>query len=329
MHFKTKTGTLADSGCVTAMTISDAGNVGIGTVTPEAALEIARDGAKAQLNLSAYDDSNSYYPKIVMRKADGTEADPDLVHDNDILGVINFEGGDNDADDVYLPGAQIIARVNGTPADNAMPCDLEFWTNTGSTGCTQNMTILESGNVGIGDDSPDYKLDVEIADGNNNIFVANFENLDTSDPEGIRIKFAADFTSASITDDRAILYSDSNSDNFIVYSDGGVHADEADHVSDIRLKENIVDATPKLDDINKLKVRNFNFKPKDSVEAKRIGFIADEVETVFPGIIKKRAIKKFGVDYTDLKSIRYEPIVAMLVKAIQELSAKVTALENA
>ena len=39
--------------------------------------------------------------------------------------------------------------------------------------------------------------------------------------------------------------------------------------------------------------------------------------------------KAFGEDYTDLQRIMDSALVPILVKAIQELSAKVTALESA
>jgi len=202
---------------------------------------------------------------------------------------------------------------------------LNFYTQAG-----ERMRILADGNVGIGTTSPGKPLSVVVPDGVDNQMVASFTNADADNPEGILILFSGgNFTDAAIQDDRFILCQDNDSDNFAVYSDGGVLYDEVDTHSDVRLKENIVDATPKLDDINKLKVRNFNFKHKTDPDAcRRIGFIADEVEEVFPKIIKKRAIKKFGVEYTDLKHIRYEPIIAILVKAVQELSAKVEALEN-
>ena len=45
-------------------------------------------------------------------------------------------------------------------------------------------------------------------------------------------------------------------------------------------------------------------------------------------LILQRKEKKFGIDYDDFKTIRGSALVPILVKAVQELSAKVTALEN-
>ena len=108
-------------------------------------------------------------------------------------------------------------------------------------------------------------------------------------------------------------------------------------LSDIKLKENIVDASSKLDDLMKLKVRNFNFKPitdKDGnvvnqPEIKQIGFIAQEVEQVFPSLIQEAIDKdaKGNNLETTTKTIKSSVLVPMLVKAIQELKAEVEALK--
>lgn len=98
----------------------------------------------------------------------------------------------------------------------------------------------------------------------------------------------------------------------------------------MKLKENVVDGTSKLDDINKLKVRNFNYKTSPSV--KRLGFIAQELETVFPSLVKEHIIKEAdsekGTAEEKTKGIQQQAFIPILVKAIQELSAKVTALES-
>jgi hypothetical protein len=97
--------------------------------------------------------------------------------------------------------------------------------------------------------------------------------------------------------------------------------------SDERLKENIIDATPKLEGIKQLKVKNFNFIGN---ELKQIGLIAQEVEQIFPGLVEET--KDPSSDGTEgaiaYKSIKYSVLVPMLIKAIQELEARVATLEG-
>ena len=63
------------------------------------------------------------------------------------------------------------------------------------------------------------------------------------------------------------------------------------NVSDARQKSNIVDATPKLEDVLRLMVRNFN--TESSPDLKQIGFIAQEVQDIFPGLVTE--IPKYGM----------------------------------
>jgi hypothetical protein len=46
-----------------------------------------------------------------------------VLQDNDVIGEIKFSGSDGDS---YATGAQIFARVRGTPGDGDMPCELVF-----------------------------------------------------------------------------------------------------------------------------------------------------------------------------------------------------------
>jgi hypothetical protein len=98
-------------------------------------------------------------------------------------------------------------------------------------------------------------------------------------------------------------------------------------LSDVKLKENIVDATPKLDKILQLQVRNFNLKSEPDL--KQIGFIAQEFEKVFPSMVDEtqdRAENGSMLD-TYTKSIKTSVLVPILVKAIQELKAEVDSLK--
>lgn len=95
-------------------------------------------------------------------------------------------------------------------------------------------------------------------------------------------------------------------------------------ISDVRLKENIVDATPKLDAINQLRVVNFNLK--DEPEVKQIGFIAQEIEQVFPSLVENGEEDGKGGYY---KAVKTTVLIPMLVKAIQELKAEFDAYKAA
>jgi hypothetical protein len=92
-------------------------------------------------------------------------------------------------------------------------------------------------------------------------------------------------------------------------------------LSDIKLKENIVDATPKLADIMRLQVRNFNLK--SDPDHKQIGFVAQEIEQVFPSIIEEISDldENRNLKGTTTKGVKTSILVPMLVKAIQELKA--------
>ena len=106
-------------------------------------------------------------------------------------------------------------------------------------------------------------------------------------------------------------------------------------ISDIKLKENIVDATPKLAGLMQVKVRNYNLIGDT---AKRLGVVAQELETVFPSMIDESPDRDAeGNDLgTTTKAVKYSVFVPMLIKAIQEqqalittLTARITALEGA
>jgi hypothetical protein len=94
--------------------------------------------------------------------------------------------------------------------------------------------------------------------------------------------------------------------------------------SDERLKENIVDATPKLADLMQVQVRNFNYK--DQPGEKQIGVIAQELESIFPGLVHEvpNALPELA-DEPTVKSVKYSVFVPMLIKAIQELKAELDA----
>jgi len=165
-----------------------------------------------------------------------------------------------------------------------------------------------------------------------------------SNPHGLIVYYAA--ASPDSTASYPFYFTDSTAARFYVNSAGNIWT--SDHgmiTSDETLKENIVDATPKLADIMKLKVRNFNWKKsyKPNTPEKMLGFIAQEFEEVFPSLIKQsdiapRTSAKDDEDHVPnmKKSVVTGALIPALVKAMQEqqtlieeLQAEVKALKEA
>jgi hypothetical protein len=90
-------------------------------------------------------------------------------------------------------------------------------------------------------------------------------------------------------------------------------------LSDISLKENIIDVTPKLNDLLQVKIRQYNFKSDES-KSKQIGVIAQEVEQIFPKIVDS--------DKDGILSVKYTVFIPMLIKAIQEQQEIIVNLKN-
>ena len=98
-------------------------------------------------------------------------------------------------------------------------------------------------------------------------------------------------------------------------------------ISDQRLKENVRDLDAGLDTILALKPRRFDWKEGKGKDVKDdMGFIAQEVEEVLPALIGDWKAGKGEPD--DLKSVKAGDLIPVLVKAIQELTARVAQLEG-
>jgi len=142
-----------------------------------------------------------------------------------------------------------------------------------------------------------------------------------SQENGLDIIFTA--ASPNNATSKFIVCEDTSAFRFIVYSNGNVANTNNSYgsISDIKLKENIIDASPKLNDLLKVKVRNYNLIGE---EAKQIGVIAQELEEIFPAMVDESIDKdKDGNDLgTTTKSVKYSVFVPMLIKAIQELKSE-------
>lgn len=151
-------------------------------------------------------------------------------------------------------------------------------------------------------------------------------------------------SNASFTGAAFIVYADRNTTNntfkgmayynvgagaykFIVQDSGNVQNVNNSYgaISDIKLKENITDATPKLAQLNQVRVVNYNLIGDTN---KQIGVVAQELEQIFPSMIDEEIDRDAeGNDLgTTTKSVKYSVFVPMLIKAIQEQQALITTL---
>lgn len=93
-------------------------------------------------------------------------------------------------------------------------------------------------------------------------------------------------------------------------------------VSDIRLKENVKNSeTDALETVNRMKVRQFDWKERMGGWHQNIGFVADELEEIDPNLALGGGYDENGE--MDVKQINSPYLLNYAIKAIQELSAKV------
>lgn len=98
-------------------------------------------------------------------------------------------------------------------------------------------------------------------------------------------------------------------------------------VSDIRLKENIeASETDALETVNRMKVRQFDWKERMGGWHQDIGFVADELEEIDPNLALGGGYDENGE--MDIKQINSPYLLNYAIKAIQELSAKVDEQEK-
>jgi len=286
-----------------AMTLDASGNLGIGTTTPNASYRLDIAGN------SGIRVSGGTVGSVAIRSASGYS---NFVNFNESTvadrGVIGFGAG----------SGSMQFRVNGA-------YDL-------TTG-TRAMDIDSSGNLLVGATSLLSSERLLVQKSNANAYVVAFNN--SNNASGDQSIYSRLGTNANNTSSYHFIANIGNTtDKLYIFGNGNVVNSNNSYgtLSDIKLKENIVDTTAKLADVMQLKVRNFNLKTEPN--NKQIGFIAQELETIFPALIDNTASPNDKDNV--IKSIKTSVLIPILVKAIQEqqalittLTARITALEGA
>jgi len=258
--------------------------------------------------------------------------------------------------------ALVLGSWNGSAAENKWEIGnntsgkLEFSHSLAADGSTGTKVVIDaSGNVGIGKTAPSALLHVNDATlattesalikitGTGNsveneaaIGVIYEDSSDTNAPTAfIRLDASDGAAAYYFQGDDGKLYVTTNP--LLIGIDGSATI-VAGEDSDERLKDIDTNAFPYgLLEVNKLSPIKYTYK-NDKKKISHIGFGAQTTQPIIPesvtitGECPDGYDKETGEPNSDRKNkmgMQYVEIIPVLVKAVQELSAKVTALENA
>jgi hypothetical protein len=283
----------------TAVTVDASQNVGIGTASPLAGDKLTISGGYGTF----------------LSGASGTEASLSVGRTTTDLTLGVAAAAAN-----YFSGS-----VAGDAAIAFGSGNLLFGSGNINTAGTERMRITSTGNVGIGNDNP-----------------TGFNNAFTAITTGSYLPLFVGHLNTSATGPGIIVAKWLNSNatsnvlmqfliNGVATGSGQINANGASAAafgsySDARLKENIEPLPSQLDNILALKPSEFDYKDGSGHQ---IGFIAQEMQEVYPDVVSEGE--------NDMLTITgWSKTEARLVKAIQEqqtiindLKARITALEGA
>jgi hypothetical protein len=331
------------------------GNVGIGTASPSQLFEVVGGEIKAgrvdssqeggQVSFGrALDNNTSWYIDLY-----GSSTSPQLRFvnvDNSVVAMtitgstvgIGTSSPSARLDVVGSAGIRVNEDGAGTkvisirsdfagvdPAINVSTNNaLLFQTNN-----TERMRITSGGKLCVGNitgtifGSSANRIDGSVADGGQAVLEVSNSNTSNASPSINCLK-----QSATTNSDARFIQFYAGGGNTAM---GGIVGNGANNaqfgtISDIREKENITPINGSLNKILTLNPVEFDWiKTKEHINA---GFVAQEVETVFPEYVVENMSNDGEEERKGLTGGMSSGIIAHLVKAIQELEARVKELEN-
>ena len=279
-------------------------------------VQFERSSGSALVLSATKNGADAFGPYFALIKSRGTSAGANnLVSSGDEIGSIFFYGTDGTNPET---GAAIQAYVDGTPGANDMPGRLVFSTTAdGASSPTERMRITSEGRqLNSSTSAANSGLSFTC---NNGSFTSSVLVTDTSRAAGTSCFY---------------LFGVANTVNtFIIYNNGNILNTNNSYgaLSDIKLKENIVDASSQWSDIKALQVRKYNFKEETGHQTHtQIGLVAQELELVSPGLVAESFDRdEDGNELeTTTKSINYSVLYMKAVKALQEAMERIEALEQ-
>lgn len=307
------------------------------------------------LNIDSYSNDTTR-STIQFRKSRGTTLNSNVIVNNgDTYGSIVWQGANGTS---YSDGARIRAVVTDTPgATNDMPGTIIFDTTpNASATLTERMRITNAGDVCIGRTSTllgASGLSVGKANGN---VISELVSLSLADGEGAYLYIRGTATGnragqlgvykhSGISNPAAYLYlqEEDAGDNYLWVSNAGNLMISAT-VANIGTATGTVVGTQTSDErVKNIKPGPFNYglsdilaltpveyELKDELGVNKLGFTAQQTQPIIPEAVYNTGDAIPGEDPTLPKlGMDYSQIIPVLVKAVQELAARVESLENA
>ncbi|WP_373998202.1 tail fiber domain-containing protein [Bdellovibrio bacteriovorus] len=278
------------------------GRIGIGpTVTaPERVLHIKGTGGLDDDLYIQSQHSASGEGSVIITRARDSAGTPAAVLTNDSLGFLAFRGYDGSA---FVNAASINSYAASDFA-TSKSSTMIFSTIASGTSA-ERMRIHSDGNVGIGTTAPPGHLTVSSAAAYTMIY-----NTNTS-AGGQAWRWLSSSTAAPLGAN-AMCFA-LNVCYFSLYSTGNATlSGTLTQASDVRLKNDIKPILNALDRITNIQGVTYQWIDKNKDQTKQMGLIAQEVEAVFPEVVK--------TDSNGFKSVAYQNLVAPIIEAIKELN---------
>jgi len=166
--------------------------------------------------------------------------------------------------------------------------------------------------------SPTERMRIS-SDGNFDHYTSNAFNIRPSSTSSSFVVFRITTGASSIS---------TGTSKFVVRGDGDAENTNGTYttISDSKFKENVVDAESQWEDLKAVRVRNFNFKEETNWSThKQIGFVAQELETICPNLVKN--VEHPDEDST-YKTVKTSVLYTKAIKALQEAMNRIETLET-
>ena len=317
------------------------GNVGIGTDSPNAPLQVKANGTAIALQPTS-DTDNSI---ILFRNAADTANAGAMYYDHTNDAMVFWTNGSTERMRIDSSGRLGLKTSANASFDQVAGANLFV---LGSGAGDQGMTIY-SGNSGTGNimfadgttTTTQYEGYVQYVHSDNRLlFGTNHATRMTIDGTGAIYQGSGFTTGTNATRFQLGEVSLSKSSTGfqyvnLYYNPNGnvgaiaINGSSTSYIttSDYRLKENVVEMTGATDRVKQLEPKRFNFIADADTTVD--GFLAHEVQAIVPEAIsgEKDAVDAEGNPV--YQGIDQSKLVPLLVATIKELEARITALENA